>query len=144
MNIKECLLQYTDTQTEIKILEDKIKSLEKEANDFSVVEASSLSPPFQKHNIKIQYTDIKKKRELNYLSSILSNRYDKLLEQQIKVEEQINKLPTSRLRIIFQLKYLDGYSYNKIANILNEDKSIENCVTADSIKQEHYRYLKEI
>lgn len=137
MNIKECLLQYTDTQSEIKLLEEKIKKLEIKSNSFSIVEASSLSPPFQKKNVKVQHTDIKAKRELEYLRCLLGNRYERLLEQQTKVEEFIDKLPTSRLRMIFEYRYFRNYSWIKVAY------SIGGQATERSVRAEHDRFLEK-
>jgi len=114
MTLKESLIQYTDTQKEIKELEDKINKLEVESNVFSIVESSSLKPPFQKHNIKIEHIDYNKKKALNYYRNILQNRYDRLLVQQTRVEEFIDIIPTSRLRRIFAYRYIENFTWQKV------------------------------
>lgn len=138
MNLKELLIDYTDMQKEIKELEEKINKLEIKVNEFSVVEASSLKPPFQKQNIKVDHTDIKKKRTLNYYKSMLQERYDRLLEQQIKVEEFIDNLPNSRLRRIFTYRYLENCTWQKVAY------KIGGGATEKSVMQEHIRYLNNL
>ncbi len=138
MNLKELLIDYTDMQKEIKELEEKINKLEIKVNEFSVVEASSLKPPFQKQNIKVDHTDIKKKRTLSYYKSMLQERYDRLLEQQLKVEEFIDNLPNSRLRRIFTYRYLERCTWQKVAY------KIGGGATEYSVKMEHNRYLEKI
>lgn len=137
MTLKESLLQYTDTQKEIKELENKINKLEVESNVFSIVESSSLKPPFQKHNIKIEHIDYNKKKALNYYRNILQNRYDKLLEQQTRVEEFIDRIPTSRLRRIFAYRYIENFTWQKVAYIIGGNS------TSESVRKEHDRFLEE-
>ncbi len=143
MDLKEYLLDYVDMQKEIKDLEEKIQKLEISVNKYSIVETSSLKSPFQKHNIKIDHADIKKTKTLNYYKVLLQQRYDRLLEQQIKVEEFIDRLPTSRLRQIFENKYINGYSYIRIAIEMNKNRK-SNYVTAEGIRKEHDRYLNNV
>lgn len=137
MTLKESLLQYTDTQKEIKELENKINKLEAESNIFSIVESSSLKPPFQKCNIKIEHIDYNKKKALNYYRDILQNRYDRLLEQQTRVEEFIDRIPTSRLRRIFAYKYIENFTWQKVAYIIGGK------ATSESVRKEHDRFLEE-
>lgn len=125
-------------QKEIRELEEKINKLEIKVNEFSIVEASSLKPPYQKQNIKVDHIDIKKKRTLNYYKSMLQERYDRLLEQQIKVEEFIDNLPNSRLRRIFTYRYFEQCTWQKVAY------KIGGGATEQSIKLEHFRYLEKI
>ena len=63
MTLKECLLQYCDMQVEIRNLEKRISDLEKKNNEYSMVQASSLEPPFCLHEIKISHIDFKKAKE---------------------------------------------------------------------------------
>jgi len=137
MTLKESLIQYTDTQKEIKELEDKINKLEVESNVFSIVESSSLKPPFQKHNIKIEHIDYNKKKALNYYRNILQNRYDRLLVQQTRVEEFIDIIPTSRLRRIFAYRYIENFTWQKVAYIIGGNS------TSESVRKEHDRFLEE-
>lgn len=142
MNLKDCLVQYCDTRKEIKDLEEKIDKLDKNYKVADVVETSSAIFPFTKRTLKIEATDYSKKRALCYYKDLLKARYDRLLEQQLQVEEFIDKLPTSRLRQIFEYKYINGYSYIKIAIEINKNKK-GNYVTAESIRKEHDRFLEK-
>lgn len=143
MNLKDCLMQYCDVREEIKELEKRIDNLEKENSEFSVVQASSLTSPFLLGEERIYHTDFRKSRKIQELKGILKYRYDRLLEQQIKVEEFINELPTSRLRRIFEYRYICQFSWARVAIEINKNKK-GNYVTDESVKKEHYRYLETL
>ena len=68
---------------------------------------------------------------------MLQSRYDKLIEEQAKIEEYIDNIPTSRLRRIFTYRYIEQYSWIKIAQLIG------NGATEDSVKMEHHRYLNK-
>lgn len=137
MTLKEYLVQYCDMKTEIRNLEKRISDLERENNKYSIVQTSSLEPPFCLQEIKIDHTDFRKKKEIQKQKCILDERYIKLLELQTKVEEEVSKLPTSRLRMIFEFRYIDNLSWQQVA------WKIGNNATEDSVKKEHYRYLEK-
>ena len=137
MNLKDCLVQYCDTREEIKELEKRINDLEKENSEFSVVQASALESPFLLGEERIYHTDFRKSRKIQELKGILKYRYDRLLDQQIKVEEFIDKLPTSRLRQIFEYRYIDNNTWVKVA------MRIGNGATFESIKKENNRFLEK-
>lgn len=138
MNLKDCLENYLDARKAIQLLEKKIADLDKENSEYSVVQASSLTPPFCLKDIKIYHTDFRKSKEIEKQKIILEERYVKLLELQNKVEEEINKLPTPRLQMIFELKFIDNLSWQQVA------WNIGNKATEDSVKKEYYRYLEKI
>jgi len=138
MTLKEYLTQYCDIKIEIRNLEKRIADLENENNKYSIVQASSLEPPFCLQEIKIDHTDFRKKKEIQKQKCILDERYFRLLELQTKVEEEISKLPTSRLRMIFEFRYIDNLSWQQVA------WRIGNRATEDSVKKEYYRYLETI
>lgn len=135
MTIKEKLSDYRYIQREIKNTLTKIKKLQVESEPFSVVEASSIRPPFQKHIVTICHTNPSKQRKVLYYKSILSQQYDKLLEKEIELKEFINNLPTARLRMIFELRYIEQCSWQQVS------WKIGGTSTEDSVRMEHDRYL---
>lgn len=137
MEIKVYLDQYIDSLNEIENLSKKIKKIEQQNSSYSVVQASSLYPPYQKKNIVIRHFDSGKKMLLDKYKIMLESRKRKLLENKLTVETFINTIPTSRLRLIFEYKYLQKLSWEKIS------LKIKNS-TAESVRKEHDRYLKEI
>lgn len=137
MTIKQKLSQYIDTKEEIKRLEKKIEKLERETKDIvsDVVDSTTTSFPIIQTHKKIQGLDIERMHKLDKLKAILIERYDKLLKAQLEVEEFIDAIPTSRLRRIFEYRYIEDFSWIKIAQVIG-GKSTE-----ESIRKEHDRYL---
>lgn len=139
MTLKECLVQLCDFQLEIKELKNKINKLEPKSHEIisDSVESTTKYFPIIPTRVKIIGLDQKIQRKLEYYKTILEDRYDKLLDIQIKTEEFINTLPTSRLRRIFTYRYIEQYSWIKIAQLIG-GKS-----TADSVRMEHDRFLEK-
>ena len=137
MNLKQCLAQYIDIQKEVKELEKKIDKLENTYVTTDIVEASSVVFPFSKRNLKIENIDYATQKKICSYKDLLKARYNRLLEQKIKVEEFIDKLPTSRLRQIFEYRYMDNNTWIKVA------MRIGNGATFESVKKEHNRFLEK-
>lgn len=137
MTLKQKLSQYIDIREEIKRLEKRIEKLEKSAKDIvsDVVDDTTSFFPFIQVHTKIQGVNAQKIYEINKLKFILNERHDKLLKVRIEVEEFIDTIPTSRLRRIFEYRYLEGYSWVKISQLIG------NKSTEDSIRKEHDRFL---
>lgn len=142
MKLKDSLAQYCDTREEIKELEKKIQKLENSYITTDVVETSSAVFPFTQRTLKIEGRDYSKQRTLCLYKDLLKTRYDKLLLQQLKVEEFINELPTSRLRRIFEYRYICQFSWSRVAIEINKNKK-GNYVTDESIRKEHDRFLEK-
>lgn len=134
---KDKLVQYEDIKKEIIELEVKIKKLEDKGVVVSAIESSYNRPPYTKHNILIESANTELLRKANYYKSILQQRLDDLLMAQIEIEEYINSISFSRLRRIFELRYIEQYTWRKIAYMM------KGKATADSVRMEHDRYLKE-
>lgn len=137
MTLKESLIQYTDTQKEIRELENKIRKLDNKSTAADIVDSSSTVFPYLQQHLKVEAVNIRQRNTLNYYRNILQNRYGRLLKQQLQVEEFIDNLPTSRLRRIFTYRYLENYSWQKVAYMIG------GMATEDSIRKEHDRFLKE-
>lgn len=54
---------------------------------------------------------------------LLSERMKMAAELENEITEYINTVSDSRVRRIMQYKYVDGYTWQKIANIMHYDKS---------------------
>lgn len=135
MDVKEKLKQYSDAITEIKHLKNKLNKIRIKTNLFSVVEESSKHPPFQKHVITICHTNPRQYKRSLYYESLLKNRYEKLINQKIEIEKFIDKLPTSRLRMIFELRYIEQCSWQQVAWKIGGNS------TENSVRMEHDRFL---
>lgn len=137
--LKEELLQLCDIRNEIKEIKIKIDKLELKSEQVisDSVESTTKSFPFMLTHERIEGIDVKKKKRLEHYKNILEERYEKLLETQLKVEEFIDNIPTSRLRRIFTFRYIDQLSWDEIA------AAISSKSTADSVRLEHNRFLKK-
>lgn len=135
-NFKEKLEQLCDIRKEIIELKIKIEKLEKEGVLNDCVEASSKYFPYTKYNIKIEAKNPRLIKKLNLHKAILEERLEDLLDIQTEIEEFINNLPTSRLRRIFGFRYIEQYSWRKVAYM------IKGNTTEDSVRKEHDRYFE--
>ena len=140
MTLKECLVQFCDIELEIQDLQNKIKKLEPRCNETisDSVETTTKTFPVIMTHCKIFGNDKKLLNKLEYLKGLLEERYNKQLDLHIKLEEFINNMPTSRLRRIFEYRYINQYSWVKVARLIGGDS------TEGSIRKEHDRYLKKI
>ena len=66
----------------------------------------------------------------------LQTFYDKLFEEQNKIEDYIEKIPQSNIRQIFRYRYIDGFSWNQI-QVLMEYKH------EDTARRKHDRFLEK-
>mgnify|MGYP001861034113 CR=1 FL=1 len=137
LEIKSKLSQLNDLRIEISELQFKIEKLEKKGIVIGNVEASYKKPPYTKHNISIEASDPRYINKMNDLKQTLQLRLNNLLELQNEIEKFISGLPTSRLRRIFELRYINQFSWQKIAY------TIGGYATKDSVRKEHDRFLKE-
>lgn len=136
LSIKEKLKDYNDLIVEISDLKSKIKKLEGKAVLIDTVQSSSKHFPYVKRNIVIENPQPKLVETQKKLKNFLEKRVCKLIEKQIEIENFIAELPTSRLRNIFEMKYIKQYTWRKIAYILGGN------ATEDSVRMEHNLYFK--
>lgn len=135
--LKDKLVQIDDIRKEIFELQSKIEKIEKEGVLNDCVEASSKHFPYTKYNVKVEAKNPRLVKKINMYKSILQERLELLLDVQTELEEFISKLPTSRLRRIFELRYIEQYTWTKIAYIIGRNS------TPDSVRKEHDRFFKE-
>lgn len=131
--IKEKLKDYNDLILEISKLQTRIDKLKGKDILIDCVQSSSKHFPYTKRNITIENPQPKLLEERKKLKNLLEKRLCKLMENQREIETFIAALPTSRLRTIFELKYIKQYSYKKIAYVLGRN------ATEESVRKEHDR-----
>lgn len=88
--------------------------------------------------------------EYNTVKAMLKKRIAKLqiLEEELheavhKVDDFINAIPKSELRMIFRLYYLDDNSWIQVAKIMNK-RFPKRKYTEDSCRMKHNRYLEKL
>lgn len=116
------LEQYRDLHKEIIALDQRIKKLniQKRARVADTVTGSSPEPPYASHIIPISgYNDGRKTaKRIMQLEAIRENRMARLLDLEVTIEEYIDSLNDSQLRLIIGYRYIDGYAWRKVARLI--------------------------
>ena len=105
----ETLKEYRYLKREIKSLQERIKLLKTAVSD--TVRASSTEFPYQEIHIQIEGEDPRK----SSLELILQKRLDACVDKVIEIERFISSIEDSRTRLVFQRRYVDGWSWAKIS-----------------------------
>lgn len=138
---KKELEQLIDLKKEIEELENNILKIE-QMNIVSTpikVNASSQSFPYVQSRVTVQEYDPKladKRFKLLCERKILLNeRREKAVEEEKRLMQYINNIKESRIRRIMQYRYIEGFTWEKIGEIMHCDRTtIEKMIT---------RYLKK-
>ncbi len=118
---KETLIQYQDLKREIKMLENRIEREENRKSNQVVIDSvkgSAPSFPFQEVTFKIEGIEDSKearnRRERRH--SLLRNRKYRAEQLRDQIEEFIASIPDSKTRQIFEMRYIEQYTWCKISN----------------------------
>ena len=116
----ETLREYQYLKREIKSLQKRIEHLNSTLTDR--VRASNSEFPYQEIHIRIEGEDPRKSN----LELILQKRLDECVDKVIEIERFISSIEDSRIRMIFQRRYVDGWSWQKISRSMGSmDESYE-------------------
>lgn len=134
---KDFLKQYVDLQAEIKELEKRIDEIDFKY-EYDKVRGSSNEFPYTERSFYIEGYNIQDIDKLNEIKNILIDRKNKCENMKVEIERFISTIPDSRTRRVFQYRYLDGLSWQKIAfKIGRHDESYPRKII-------HDRYLEEL
>ena len=145
---KRELMQVRSLRDEIKLMEaerTRLNELLTEHVPPTTVKGSSPDYPYTMHTIVMDGgvreraggdSDALRSRRNNLASKITARKlaYSRTYE---KVEQWIASIPDSRTRQVFRLKYIEGKTFQQIANATG------NCITEDAVRKRHDRYLKK-
>lgn len=141
---KEILIQYSDLQEEIKEVRKRIEKTEKQIERIEkektvcdkVMGGEGGLQPF---NIDgFPYPEYSRKKTLLYSrKATLTNLEMELLETLNKVEEFISSVGDSRMRRIINLRFIEGFSWNKVADRIGGGN------TEGSIKMAFQRFMEK-
>jgi DNA-directed RNA polymerase specialized sigma subunit len=126
---KEELEQLNDLRREISELEAAIDKIKQQKTECVIdkVRASGSEFPYIDGFKKISGTNmaaVRKRRErIQRKENILDERRQKAEAEEIRIMEYINSVQDSRVRRIMQYRYVQGFSWERIAGIMNYDKS---------------------
>ena len=128
---KNELVEYCDLKKEIKDLEDRIDKIHKTSEMISDTVQNGY-----KHRAVIYGVDLKRKRKLHMYEDRLQEFYDKLFEEQNKIEDYIEMIPYSNIRLIFRYRYIDGFNWNQIQVLMKYNHE-------DTARKKHDKFLEE-
>ena len=129
MTLKE-LSQVYYLNLEIKRNEEKLENLRSKAEKIT---ASALGLPFTKNEqSKIERNAI----EIADTQAELDCCIKKLKSEIKRIHNYINAIDDSRLRLIFEMRFIDCKSWNEVADFLGGNN------TDDCVKKSCYRYIK--
>lgn len=151
---KGILIEYADMKEEIKDLRQRIEKIQKELDKLHgqiVVDSVSYGKKGKKPlgTVKITGRPVgvisRKEQLLKKRNRRLEELEEELLEMTIQVEEYIESIEKSELRIIFRLYFLDDLSYPKVADQMNKmfpKRRIR--YTDENIKKKIQRYFENV
>ncbi len=148
---KEILVQYCEMKEEIRDLRERIRKLDKFLENpplvadivkgtrrdgtIGSIKVTGIPEPeyIRKHSIRERYRQLLEAKEAE------------LLELMIQVEEFIQSIPKSELRVMFRLYYIDGLTWYQVAYRMNRMYQNRRLLfTEDSCKQRHKRFFDNL
>lgn len=141
---KEILIQYSDLQEEIKEVRQRIEKTERQIEKIEkekTVCDKVMGGDGGLQSFKIEgfpYPEYSRKKTLLYSrKATLTNLEMELLETLNQVEEFIASLDDSRMRRIINLRFIEGLSWNKVADRIGGGN------TEGSIKMAFQRFMEK-
>ncbi len=151
---KNILIEYADMKEEIKDLRRRIEQNKKELSRLNgqiVMDSVSCGKKGKKPlgTVKITgrpVTAISRKESLlNKRIRRLEELEEELLELTIQVDEYIETIEKSELRIIFRLYYIDDLTWYQVALRMNQNFPKRKVkYTEDNCRMRHNRFLEKI
>ena len=149
---KNVLIQYTDMIEEVKDIRKRILQTEKQIS--RIEEEGTVKDTVSGDMGGIQHFVVegmpvpelsRKRLLLNKRKAILLEKENELLELTMQVDEYIETIEKSELRIIFRLYFLDGLSYPKVADHMNQ-MFPKRCIkyTDENIRKKIQRYFENV
>lgn len=151
---KNILIEYADMKEEIKDLRRRIEQNKKELSRLNgqiVMDSVSCGKKGKKPlgTVKITgrpVTAISRKESLlNKRIRRLEELEEELLELTIKVDEYIETIEKSELRMIFRLYYIDDLTWYQVALRMNQNFPKRKVkYTEDNCRMRHNRFLEKL
>lgn len=134
---KQKLSQLYYLNKEIELIKQQIQEADYVMTQDSV-KGSSTEFPYTQHSIKIYGADIKDfSRKMKRLKNKLLRKLSEFMDLRDEIDEYIESIPDSKIRMILTLRYVNGLNWRQIAF------SIGGNNTEDSVKKVAYRFLNE-
>ena len=138
---KDDLNQLNSLKEEIKELQKKIDALEKQkiGKVQDIVQASKRNFPYTQGGVVVEGIDIKKADRKNRLliekEILLLQRKAAAEQMEVKLTEYINSVSDSGVRRVMQYKYVEGYTWEHIGEILHCERTTLQKMVAKYLKE---------
>ena len=151
---KAILIEYADMKEEIKDLRRRIEADRREIGRLMKMSVADSVTCGKKGRKPLQVVRIqgkpearigRKEKALERKIALLEDLEASLLEKQTEVEEYIQQIEKSELRIMFRLYFIDGLSYPKVAMEMNRiypKRRIK--YTDENVKKKVQRFFKNL
>ena len=122
---KNELGQYIKLKKEISMLEGRISKLQsREVPEVAgKVQSTSKDFPWIPVRVSVQMYSPKINDEINRNIKLLEQRLERSWQQCREIEAYIDSIADSELRMIFQMRYIEGMKLREIAEQVNQDLS---------------------
>lgn len=149
---KDILIQYSDMKEEIKDLRRRIEKLEREIYKMeqegtvkdTVTGGLGGTQHFVVEGVPVPEYG-RKKKQLKVRRDKEARMESELFELINRVEDYINSIPTSELRIMFRFYYIDNLSWPQVAMRMNNMFPRRRIAYTDkSCQKKHERFLKKV
>lgn len=117
------LAQLKPLIREIELLQKQLQHAEDKADAQTSDSVTGSSPvfPYNKHTIIITGVDmVKYRRHVRRIRRRLKHRCSELMDKKDEIEEFISTVPDSEMRMILQLRYVNGLPWCQIAASVGE------------------------
>lgn len=128
---KDELKEYTETKREIEIIKEKIEYLESKKTSIKSQIISDM-PRGEAEQDRLGQLLI----QIEELIDLYNEKFNKLFKQQVEIEKCIDKLEDPIDRNIMRLKYLEGYTWEKVC--------VELSYSWNGIHKKHRKILDKI
>lgn len=138
---KKELEQLIDLKREIKEIEQNIMKIS--SMDIGVVpikvDASRHGFPYVQSNATVESYDPRladrRDRLLWEKRMLLNQRKEEAAKEEKRLTQYINNIKESRVRRIMQFRYIDGYSWEKIGDIMHFDRRTGERIVSRYLRQ---------
>ena len=122
---KQELEQYCKLKKEVAYLQGRLdKVRDKDVPEISgKVQASAPEYPCLRKSVTVLINEPKASAARREAIAILENRQRRCEEKMLQVERYIDKIEDAELRQIFEMRYMEGMKLEKIAEVLNQERS---------------------
>lgn len=133
------LEQLMDLRKEIRELDAKVERLQRErvGKVTDKVHASTKEYPYiytEKTIVGTDATDKKHRRELTENEILLLKRRQQAVDAEYRISKYIKSIKDSRIRRIIHLRYEEGLSWGKVAEVMNCDRTYPEKLLSKHLK----------